>query len=255
MTEGKKIKIPEEISGLMHRYNDELLADDSLSDMDVLLLAIYLIEYTNKKSGVKYSECKEIFTSLGRNDRAFGVYIQRAKKNNLIKDKDKNLFFLIKGLKTIREKLGQVEKAPVQIIKSGENFTAIKLFEEFLINNLGGEEILLCDSHVSPSTLFPFSVLREEIKSIKILTSNIFDSEKFKDYQKKMKKEMGIDIEIKINQKIHDRYLICKNNCWHIGTSIKDLGNKDSIIKDISEVLDSMKSLFNERWLEKTKPQ
>lgn len=250
MDEKEQIKIPDEISGLVHKYNNQLLADDSLSDMDVLLLSIYLVEYLNKKSGVKYSTCKEFFTSLGRNEKAFAVYVQRAKKNNLIKDRDKNLFFLIKGLKIIRDILGQVEKAPVQLIKSGENFTAIKLFEEFLSNELKGEEILLCDSHISPSTLFPFSVLKGRLKSMKILTSNVFDSDKFKDYQKKMKKEMDISIEIKINKKIHDRYLICKNKCWHIGTSIKDLGNKDSIIKEISEVLDSMKNLFNERWIE-----
>lgn len=61
---------------------------------------------------------------------------------------------------------------------------------------------------------------------------------------------MNISIEIKINQKLHDRYLICGEKCWHFGTSIKDLGNKDTIIKEISEVYQSMKELFEVRWEE-----
>ena len=52
------------ISGLVHKYNDGFLADDSLSDLDVLLLSIHLIEQKNKTSSPKYNEVKNLFTSL-----------------------------------------------------------------------------------------------------------------------------------------------------------------------------------------------
>ena len=238
-------------SGLIHEYNDRFLADESLSDMEVMLLAVHLIETQNKKVGGKYEDVKNLFTSLGRKSEHFKVAVHNAKKQNLIEDKDKLLCLIIKGLKLIRKILGQIEKSPVHIIKSGENFTAIKLFEEFLLTEIKGDEILLCDSYISPSSLFPFSTLNGKLKSIKILTSNISDSDKFEDYAKRLKKEMNISVDIKNNKKIHDRFLICGNRCWSFGTSLKDLGNKDTLIKEISEVSESMNDLFKQRWDEK----
>ena len=243
-------KYLQNFSGLLHRYNDRILADESLSDMDVLLLSVFLIDKNNKKTGAKYNEVKEYFISFGRKYNNFKVAMHNAKKKSLIEDKEKIIYLLIKGLKRIRNLLGQIEKSSVYIIKSGQNFTAIKVFEEFLLNEIRKDEILICDSYVSHLSLFPFSILQDKIKSIKILTANVFDSDKFKEYTKKMKKEMSITIETKINKKIHDRFLICGDKCWSFGASIKDLGNKDAIIKDISEVTHSMKDLFLERWNE-----
>jgi len=232
----------------LHKHYDRILADDSLTDREVLLLTIYMIEYKNKKSGAKYSECKKLFGTLGRKEDSFRKRVHEAKKKSLVEVKNEVLHLLIGGIKKLRKIFGDVGKTPIYVIKSGENFKAIKLFEEFLSNEIQGNEILLCDPHISPYTLFPFSGLRGKITSMKILTSNIYDLEKFKGYKERMKKEMGINIEVRINRKIHDRYLISGNNCWHIGTSIKDLGNKDSIIKEIKEFFTSMNEIFLERW-------
>lgn len=240
-----------EFSGLVHEYNDRLLADDSLSDSAVLLLCVYLIENKNKKSGAKYEEAKQLFISLGRKDDPnFRVAIHNARGKSLIDCKGKTISLLIKGLKEVRRVLGQVEKSPVHIIKSGQNFTAIKLFEEFLLSEIKSHEILLCDSYISYSTLFPFSALKGKITLLKILTSNVYDSDKFDEYKKKMGKEMGITIEVKNSKKIHERFMICGDKCWSIGSSIKDLGNKDAVIREISEVTNSMKDLFSDRWNE-----
>jgi hypothetical protein len=65
-----------------------------------------------------------------------------------------------------------------------------------------------------------------------------------------MQKETGIVIEVKVNNKIHDRYLITGDKCWSFGASIKDLGNKDTTIREISEVTESMEEMFLERWKE-----
>ena len=245
-----KVEIPQEMSGLIQKHHDTLVADSSLSDIDVILTALYLIEHQNEKSGAKYDECKDLFVSFGRKEDNFRKVLHKGKKDSLLKESDRVLYFLSDGLKKIRKIFGQVGKSPVYIIKSGENFTAIKLFEEFLTSQFNGGEILLCDSHVSHSTLFPFSVLKGKIKSLKLLTTNVYDSDKFEDYKKKLSKELGIQIEVKTSQKIHDRFIIDGDKCWSIGSSIKDLGNKDATIREISEVASSMKDLFLERWKE-----
>jgi hypothetical protein len=52
-----------------------------------------------------------------------------------------------------------------------------------------------------------------------------------------MENETGISVEVKVSGKIHDRYLISGDKCWSFGASLKDLGNKDTVIREISEVL------------------
>ena len=242
-----------EISGLFHSYNNSYLADDSLTDVDVMLLAIFAIEKMNEKNGAKYEEVKDLFVSLGRKDDSFRKILHKAKKDSLIKEDKRLLYFLIKGLKKLQKIIGQTGKEPVYIIKSGQNFTAIKLFEEFLESEMKSEEILLCDSYISPSTLHPFSILKGTLKNIKILTTNIFESDKLKDYISSFKKEFGVTIEIRKTTKIHDRYIINGKCAWSIGSSIKDLGNKDTLIKDLLEVRSSLRDLFDERWTESSK--
>jgi len=235
------------MSGIFQKHHDTIIADNSLSDLDVILTSIYLMENVNKKAGANYKELKDLFVSFGRKDENFKVNVYQAKKKSLITDKDRSLFFLSTGLKRIRNILGQIGKSPVYIIKSGENFSAIKLFEEFLVNQVNGD-VLLCDSYISHQTLFPFTELNGKIKSLKILTANIYDSDKLKDYKNKLVKEFKIPVEVKVNKKVHDRFIICGDKCWSIGGSIKDLGNKDATIREISEVTNSMRELFIERW-------
>ena len=245
------IEIPAELSGLFHKHHDVILADDSLSDIEVILACIYLKEDAKKRAGVEYDECKELFVALGRKEDNFRKNISLAKMNSLIRG-DKTLFLLIGGLKKIRKVLGKIGKTPVFVIKSGETFSAIRLFEEFLRTQIGSEDVILCDSHISHSTLFPFVVLKGKMKSLKILTANIHDPDKFRDYMSRMIRELCIQVAVKTSNKIHDRFIISDDKCWSIGSSIKDFGNKDTTIKEISEVTASMKDLFQERWNEAT---
>ena len=248
-------EIPLEFSGLIHKYHDRFLADDSLADLDVILLSLYLIEWKDKKTGVEYGDVKNLFVLLGRKEKNFKANIHLAKKKNLIEINDRLLTFTIGGLKRIQKLLGQIGKRPVYVIKSGQNFSAMMLLEKFLSTEIDSEELLLCDPHISASTLYPLTVLKGKIKSVKILTSNIYDESKFKAYKEKMQIETGINVELRLSKKIHDRYLISGDRCWTIGTSIKDLGNKDTVIREISEVASSMKELFVERWNEALEPK
>ena len=246
-----EIKFPEELSGLFHKYHERILLDESVSDRDAVLLAIHLIEQQRGKAGVDYSECRSLFVSLGRKeDPNFRVGVHNATRESQIVKEGSVLYFLSGGLERIRTLLGQFEKAPVHVIKSGQSFTAVKLLEEFLLSEVDSNEVMLCDPYISPATLFPLAVMKGKVDTIKILTSNVQDSDKFGDYLTRFRKETGITIETKLNRKIHDRYLLSGEKCWSFGASIKDLGNKDTTIREISEVAKSMKDLFLERWNE-----
>ena len=244
-----EISIPPEMSGMFRKYHDRTLADDSLLDPDVVLLSVYLTDRKNKKSGIKYGTLKKLFVHFGRKEGNFTKTLYRVKDKALLKEEDKNIHLLILGLKRIEEIFKEVGKSAVYIIKSGQNFTAINLFEEFLKNEINNEEVLLCDSYIDDTTLHSFN-LKGKIKSLKILTANIFDPDKFNDRKKKLRKELNVAVEVKVNKKIHDRFIVIGDSCWSIGASIKDLGNKDVVIKEIGEVASSMRTLFTERWQE-----
>jgi len=238
------------ISGLFRKYRGKYLVDSSFSDVDVLLISLHIGGEYKQAYEIDYELTKEIFVSLGRRKDNYRKAIYEARKRRYIRKLDNKLAFLSDGVKRLENILGQLYKAPVFIVKSGKYFTAIRRFEEFLEEEIQGDEIWLCDPYISSFTLFPFLILKNRIKGIKILTSNIQQPEKFREYKKRLEKESGIKVEIKVNRKIHDRYLISGNKCWWIGTSLKDLGNKDTMIKEISEVIHSLKQLFLERWNE-----
>ena len=165
-----KITIPSDLSGLFRQHHDSILADDSLADIDVILACIYFIENAKGGGGAEYEECKKMFIAFGRKEGNFRGNVFNAKKKLLIKDENGKLLFLISGLKKIEKIFGQIGKSRVFVVKSGANISAIKLFEEFLSTQIDGVEVLLCDSHISPSTLFPFTILKGKIKVLKILT-------------------------------------------------------------------------------------
>jgi hypothetical protein len=246
----KSLHLPEALSGLFHRYHNRILVDDSLADVDVVMLSIYLVEDRKKRTGVTYDECRQVFLFLGRKAANYPANIYLGKKKSLIEQDGTLLFLTIGGLKKIRMILGQVEKVPVHVIRSGQSFTAIKLLEQFLSQEISSEEVLLCDSYISAETLYPFSALKGKTTTLRILASTVQDEDRFRGYRVKFSKETGMSAQVRISTKIHDRYLISGEKCWSFGASIKDLGNKDTTIKEISEVTESMKQVFAERWNE-----
>lgn len=243
--------IDEKAKGLIHEYKGKYLADESLKNREVLLLSLYLINSKNDEAYSDYGEVRNLFTELGRKKQNFNGVLSRAVKKKLIEKKNRKLSFLSGGLKNIRSLLGKTEKAPVHVIEGGQNLSAIKLFEDFLNAEIENKELLLCDPHISYSTLYPFTVIKDTLNELKIITYRIHENkQKLKDYKEKLEKEGNMDIEIKRSYEIHDRYLINGDVCWSIGTSIKDLGNKDTMIKDISQVSESLRNLFLDRWEE-----
>jgi hypothetical protein len=242
--------IPEAVSGMLHPYQDRFLADDILTDIDVLLLSIYMLETARRSSGATRENVRSLFVQLGRNaDTSFRTALFKAKKESYLEEGEKGvLLFKILGIKRLEQITGQVGKSPIRLLRAGQNLTAIKLFEEFLKTEVSGEEINLCDPHVSPSTLYPFTVLAGVTTAIRILTSTIYEGDKLANYLEKFRKQTGISVGVRKSFEIHDRYLISDQKCWSIGASIKDFGNKDTIITEMTGILLSLNELFEDRW-------
>lgn len=240
-----------DVTAIFHEYHGNYQADDILSNSDVVLLAIFLRKGLGKST--EDYKVRGAYCSLGRGLDTWENAVAQATKDGLIeiikRGLETTMRLLIAGLKRA-EDIFSLSGTKHHIFKSGKTFTAQKQFENFLRTEIGKDDILLCDPYASPSTLYPFSELWGKIDSLKILTTNINEREKLDTYIKKIKDEMKITVEVKTNQKIHDRFLISGNKCWLIGTSIKDLGNKDCVIKDVSEIAQSLTDLFWKRWNE-----
>lgn len=100
-----------------------------------------------------------------------------------------------------------------------------KIFDAYVfINNLlksARKKIVLIDNYIDESILVLFS--KFETILFTIITKNItkqlqLDIEK---YNKQYK-----NLTIKNSNKYHDRFLIIDDEVYHIGASLKDLGNK-----------------------------
>lgn len=232
---------------IFHEYHGEYLINDTLSDSDVLVIALFLREGLKK-----YPEADKVklaYLSLGRAFSTWDNAVKHATKDNLVEARGGCLFMLIAGLKRVEDIFG-LSGTKHYIFKSGKTFSAQKQFEDFLKAEIEKGEILLCDPYIDPSTLYPFLELLSKTDTLKILSSNISQKEKFETCLKRLQEERGNLVQVKINQKLHDRYLISGSKCWLIGTSIKNLGNKDCIIKETSEIAQSLTELFWERWKE-----
>jgi hypothetical protein len=246
-------KIISKYSGLIYRYHNRYLADESLSNDDVLILSIYLREEKKGETGASREEVSQLFASL-RPEAAkyFRQCLYSLKKKRAIIDDYKGglISLTMKGLRKVWNILGQTEKSRVYVIRSGKQFTAVKILEELLKKEMKCQEVLLCDPYIDSSTLFPFVVLKGQVNIIKILTSNISDEEKFQNYKRKFEKETSIKVEVRKVKSIHDRWLICGDKCWSIGASLKDLGNKHTIIQELEGIRNSLHELFLISWKE-----
>ena len=240
-----------QIEGIFIKNQDRVFIDENIDNIKTVILSIFMVSNKNKKSKVSRKDCYKLYTFLGKKPDRFRKILFELKKKDILDYDENNMSLRPKGLKILSEMLGGIQKSKVRLIKSGQNFSAIKEFELFLNEEIKGPYLKLIDFYISPETIHPLAVLfNKSFHKIEILTANISEKDKLRDYLKKFEKESKIKIKIKINQKIHDRILITKNSCWNIGSSIKDLGNKDATIKELKEVKDSLEELFEERWKE-----
>lgn len=135
---------------------------------------------------------------------------------------------------------------------------ALKLFEEksdysaykFLkfILQKAKKNIYVIDGYVNEETLDYLGVSKKV--SLKILTYNMYG--KFKKEFKKFKKEY--DVEVRTNQKIHDRFIIIDDFAFICGASLGKVGSKATAIVSLPmaesrQIID----FFNKQWMQSKK--
>ena len=73
---------------LIFEFYDRLLLDDNLSDLDAVLLALYMCCNKNKRAEVNYNEVKDLFASMGRKEDNFRKRLHDAKNANLVNERE-----------------------------------------------------------------------------------------------------------------------------------------------------------------------
>ncbi|MDD5770421.1 MAG: hypothetical protein PHE25_05625 [Candidatus Gracilibacteria bacterium] len=115
--------------------------------------------------------------------------------------------------------------------KVGEDYQIIRYLSKLLQNSKS--ELLIVDSYAD-SNLFDFFEELENNINIKVLTSEKWCKNNFK---KLYFSYYGTNLEVKLNNDIHDRYIIIdQENIYLLGTSFNHMGNKDFSIKKLNDL-------------------
>lgn len=136
------------------------------------------------------------------------------------------------------------------LVMENTPFTSKILLEEKVLKNLSGT-ILVCDPYISERTL---DMVVKVIKgsNIKILTSNIKEESRGSlNRQLHDLTRQGYQVEVRVlgDFTLHDRYIMDDSHMWIIGHSIKDLGNKESFVIELSgDIKQAAKQLFEDNW-------
>ena len=238
---------------IIFEFHDKLMMDNSLTDSKALLVCCYMTSYKNKSAEVSYYEVKDLFLSFGRQLNNFSVNLHNAKKLGFITEKEekesKLLSLTTSGLKTVKDVIGDTLGNRTYVIEAGKVFSGKKLLQETMKPYIGST-LRLCDPYISARTL-DFLNIDHKCK-VQILTQVIENKTNFQrelsDFQKEYK---DIEVEVRVFSKnnLHDRYMISNDAVWSIGSSLKDLGNKDTIVSRLGDELKfALEEIFEKRW-------
>lgn len=238
-------------------FHGKLLLNDNLTDSKALLISVYMCSNKNQAAEVPYSEVKDLFLGFGRQINNFKVNLHNAKKQNLIyekEDSDSKLLYLTStGLKSVKDIIGDTLGNRTYVIEAGKVYSGKKLLQEVIKPDIGNS-LKLCDPYIGARTI-DFLNIDHKCK-IQILTQTIENKGNFQRELNDFKKEFPeISIEVRVYSKnmLHDRYMISDEAVWSIGSSLKDLGNKDTIINKLGEELKfALEEIFDKRWQEST---
>lgn len=248
----------EDVKYLIHEFHDKLLLDDKPSDKTALLLSLYMCSNKNKQSEITYDEVRKLFVMIGRKEDNFAVNLFNAKKEELVDEREegkvKLLSLKVKGLKEVKDTLGETIGVKTWLIESGKVYTGKKLFQEIVTSKIGSTA-KICDPYCGPRILDLVSGIKQKCR-IFLLTQEIEQKESFKrelgDFAREFQ-HLKIEVRVYSGKTLHDRYIISDGNCWSIGSSLKDFGNKDAIITKLEdEVRYAVEEMFDKRWQEAT---
>lgn len=248
----------EDAKYIIHEFHDKLLLDDKPSDKTALLLSLYMCSNKNKQSEITYDEVRKLFVTLGRKEENFAVNLFNAKKEGLADERQegqvKLLCLKVKGLKEVKGMLGETIGAKTWLIEAGKVYSGKKLFQEIVMSKIGSTA-KICDPYCGTRIFDLISGIQHKC-GIFLLTQAIEQKQSFKrelvDFSKEFQ-HLKIDVRIFNGKALHDRYIISDGNCWSIGSSLKDFGNKDTTITKLEdEVKYAIEEMFDKRWQEAT---
>lgn len=248
---------PEEVEAwrkIITEFHDKLLLDNELTDSKAILVCIYMSCFKNKSAEVSYSEVKNRFMGFGRQFNNFKVNYYNLKKQDLVCEQEvgdsKLLSLTTKGLKAVKDLIGETLGVKTWLIEAGKVYSGKKLLQEILYQNIGSY-MNICDPYIGARTLDFLSIIDKKCK-VNILTQTIENRNNFERELKDFKKEFPlIEIEVRIysTSALHDRYLITDDSVWSVGSSLKDLGNKDTIVSKLGdEIKFALQETFEKRW-------
>jgi hypothetical protein len=107
--------------------------------------------------------------------------------------------------------------------------TGIRAVED-LLSGLTGD-LSVCDTYVDSRTL-DYLARCSSASSIRLLTENVQDSTRFKRDLAAFAKEHAYPLEVRIAAagQFHDRYVLYPAGMYLLGSSLKDIGKKQSIV-------------------------
>lgn len=242
---------------MVYQFHDKLLLDNTLTDSKALLICCYMSCFKNNSAEVSYYDVRDLFLGFGRQANNFKVNFYNAKKQGLITENEngeaKLLSLTTSGLKLVKDIIGDTLGNRTYVIEAGKVFSGKKLLQEVIKPHIGSI-LKLCDPYISARTLDFLNV--DHKCKVQILTQVVNSKANFQRELSDFKKEYkDIDIEVRIFTKnnLHDRYMISDDTVWSIGSSLKDLGNKDTIVSKLGEELKfALEEVFEKRWQDST---
>jgi hypothetical protein len=117
---------------------------------------------------------------------------------------------------------------------------------ERLLSNEVDTFLKICDPYVSKDTLKYLEVVPLDVP-VQVLTTYITNQSRFEDSLTVLRRKRRIEV-LRVGMDeggtpIHDRYILTNGKGWIIGTSLKDIGKKDTTVSEIDST-----RLFEERF-------
>jgi len=114
-------------------------------------------------------------------------------------------------------------------------------------------DLLVCDTYVDHKT-FDYLALAHKATSIKLLTENVQNETRFRRDLAAFTKQYKIPIEVRQTTGLHDRYVIYPSGMLLFGSSIKDIGKKQSLVVRLPTSFGTeMAKAFGRKWNAATK--
>lgn len=135
------------------------------------------------------------------------------------------------------------------LLEAGNVYTSMKVLRETLKKAKGYLRIL--DPYVEAEVLDALVGVPKDLP-IELLTANTGGDLKSKTTERDFKRfaqERGrFEARKKKDMRLHDRYILTNDMCYLVGSSLKDIGRKTTMIVPLPDLKNQIESLFKNEW-------